>query len=163
MPRASAAAAASALAWQAGALAWQSPLLHRTRRRALLQRPLDTNVDEALSEMSMCPRVSYNLACIMSDNQGKRDEEIDAALAELARSGDQARAAAAGGFAEPSKTPLEMPLERKPELNAPSLGWLSVAPLVLGVFSVVLFVLNALGIFGEGPDLDALVEDWSEL
>ena len=40
---------------------------------------------------------------------------------------------------------------------------LSAAPLVLGGFSVLLFTLNALGLFGDGPDLDKLVEEWSQL
>jgi len=36
---------------------------------------------------------------------------------------------------------------------------LSLAPAILGVFSVILFVLNTFGVFGEGPDLDKLAED----
>jgi hypothetical protein len=39
----------------------------------------------------------------------------------------------------------------------------SAAPLVVGAFSVLLFLLNAVGLFGDGPDLDALVEEWSKL
>eukprot|EP00965_Chrysotila_dentata_P203035 6181478-Pleurochrysis_carterae.AAC.4 len=40
---------------------------------------------------------------------------------------------------------------------------LSALPLVAGAFALVLFVLNAFGLFGEGPDLDALAEEWSKL
>lgn len=49
----------------------------------------------------------------------------------------------------------------EPEPENPLSGALSIAPLVLGALSVGLFLLNNLGTFGEGPDLDALVEEWS--
>ena len=78
---------------------------------------------------------------------------VDAALAELARTGDPASAAAVGGFA--SSSSLEHPAEEFAEDAVPV--WLSVAPPVVGGFSVVLFVLNTFGIFGEGPDLSTLV------
>ena len=42
-------------------------------------------------------------------------------------------------------------------------AFVSAAPLVVGGFSVLLFTLNAVGLFGDGPDLDALVEEWSKL
>jgi hypothetical protein len=40
---------------------------------------------------------------------------------------------------------------------------LSVAPVLLGVFSVGLYLLNQAGLFGDGPDVEALVEEWSNL
>ena len=40
---------------------------------------------------------------------------------------------------------------------------LSVAPLFLGAFSVGLFLLNQIGAFGDGSDIEALVEEWSKL
>ena len=40
---------------------------------------------------------------------------------------------------------------------------LQVAPLVLGAVSIILFILNGIGAFGDGPDLDALVEEWSKI
>ena len=33
----------------------------------------------------------------------------------------------------------------------------------VGVFALLLFVLNTFGLFGEGPDLDALAEEWSKV
>ena len=48
--------------------------------------------------------------------------------------------------------------------NGPEVpAFLSVAPAVIGGFSVLLFLLNSVGLFGEGPDLDALAEEWSKL
>ena len=81
-----------------------------------------------------------------------REERVDAALAELARGGDQAAAAEAGGFTEPFVPPVE-------PIYVP--GWLSVAPPAIGAISILLFVLNSFGIFGEGPDLDALAAQLS--
>lgn len=80
----------------------------------------------------------------------EQQQRIDAALAELARSGDRASAAAAGGFANSSPSEIGEGAEGVP-------AWLSVAPIVVGGFSVALFVLNAYGVFGEGPDLSTLV------
>ena len=87
---------------------------------------------------------------------------IDAALAELKRSGDPARAAVVGGLAEPLEPPPqpEFMLEQPPGVAVP--GWLSTAPLLIGAFSITLFVLNTYGVFGEGPDLDALADGWSK-
>ena len=45
---------------------------------------------------------------------------------------------------------VDEPVEVSPLLTA--------LPLGLGIFSVVLFGLNALGLFGEGPDLDSLAQ-----
>jgi len=42
-------------------------------------------------------------------------------------------------------------------------AFVSAAPLVLGGFSVLLFALNAVGLFGDGPDLDKLVDEWAQL
>lgn len=56
---------------------------------------------------------------------------------------------------------LGVPPEK--EQDDPMMGAISVAPLVVGAFSLGLFLLNAVGAFGEGPDLDALVEEWSKL
>ena len=56
---------------------------------------------------------------------------------------------------------LGVPPEK--EQDDPMMGAISVAPLVVGAFSLRLFLLNAVGAFGEGPDLDALVEEWSKL
>ena len=75
-----------------------------------------------------------------------RQQRIDAALAELARTGDQTSAAAAGGFMQPFEDPS----------HEPPPAWLSVAPAVIGSFSIVLFVLNEYGVFGTGPDLTNL-------
>ena len=56
---------------------------------------------------------------------------------------------------------LGVPAEAEPD--NPMMGAVSVAPLIVGAFSVGLFLLNTVGAFGEGPDLDALVEEWSKL
>lgn len=57
----------------------------------------------------------------------------------------------------------DMGLPKEPE-RAPEVPFfVSIAPLVVGGFSVLLFLLNAVGVFGDGPDLDALVEEWSNL
>ena len=56
---------------------------------------------------------------------------------------------------------LGLPTEPVPEVEIPAI--LQFAPAVLGVFSVLLFLLNGVGLFGEGPDLDALAEEWSKL
>ena len=79
-----------------------------------------------------------------------QQQRVDDALAELKRSGDAARAAAVGGFLT---TPVEQPFN---DVADPVPVWLSVAPPVIGGFSVVLFVLNTFGVFGEGPDLNTL-------
>ena len=52
-----------------------------------------------------------------------------------------------------------------PEAPAPPAvpAFVSAAPLVVGGFSLLLFTLNAVGLFGEGPDLDALVEELSNM
>jgi hypothetical protein len=65
------------------------------------------------------------------------------------------------GKAPSSWADLGLPPEAEPAPAIPQL--LQVAPLVLGGFSVLLFLLNAVGLFGDGPDLDALVEEWSNL
>ena len=70
-----------------------------------------------------------------------RQQRVDAALAELARS------SAGSQVVEPLAQPA-----------VPS--WLSIAPPVIGSISLILFVLNSQGVFGEGPDLDALAA-WS--
>lgn len=51
----------------------------------------------------------------------------------------------------------------EPEPENPLNGILGVAPLVLLFFSVATYLLNQSGAFGEGPDVDALVEEWSKL
>ena len=56
---------------------------------------------------------------------------------------------------------LGLPPEAPPPPAIPA--FLSVAPAVVGGFSVLLYILNAVGLFGEGPDLDALVEEWSKV
>jgi hypothetical protein len=56
---------------------------------------------------------------------------------------------------------LGVPPEK--EQDNPMMGAISVAPLVVGAFSLGLYLLNGFGAFGEGPDLDALVEEWSKL
>ena len=49
--------------------------------------------------------------------------------------------------------------ERKEAQEAPSVpGWLQVAPALLGISSVIIFILNSGGLFGEGPDLDGPVD-----
>ena len=60
----------------------------------------------------------------------------------------------AGGLAEEPPPPL-------PEVVVP--GWLAVAPPVIFAFSIALAVLNSVGAFGEGPDLDALAGEWSRM
>lgn len=54
-----------------------------------------------------------------------------------------------------------LPLEAPPDVGVP--GWLTTLPNVIAVFALGLFLLNQLGIFGEGPDIDALAEEWSKL
>ena len=78
-----------------------------------------------------------------------QQQRVDAALAELARSGDQISAARAGGFLEP----LEQPLPDDALATPPR--WLSYAPPFMGAVSIALFVLNSYGVFGEGPDVVA--------
>ena len=56
---------------------------------------------------------------------------------------------------------MGLPAEPIPQPEIPQL--LQVAPLAIGAFSVLLFLLNTVGLFGEGPDLDALAEEWSKL
>ena len=66
-----------------------------------------------------------------------------------------------GQKAPTSWADMGLPVEPPPPPAVP--GFVSAAPLVVGAFSVILFRLNAIGLFGEGPDLDALVEEWSKL
>ena len=87
------------------------------------------------------------VAAAASADADQQQQRIDAALAELGRSGNLASAAAAGGFSE---QPPEQPAEDVVPV------WLTVAPPAIGGFSVVLFVLNTFGVFGEGPDLNML-------
>jgi hypothetical protein len=56
---------------------------------------------------------------------------------------------------------LGLPAKGPEEPAVPA--FVSYAPLVVGGFSLTLFLLNAVGLFGDGPDLDALVEEWSQL
>ena len=56
---------------------------------------------------------------------------------------------------------LGVPKEAEPD--DANMQMLSVAPLVVGAFSATLFTLNLFGLFGDGPDLDALVDEWSKL
>ena len=50
--------------------------------------------------------------------------------------------------------------ENKPAKDVPSVPFaLQVAPAVLGIFSVIVFILNSGGLFGDGPDLDQLTAD----
>ena len=60
--------------------------------------------------------------------------------------------------------------EKEPEpavsgpLTPDQLDLINQAPLFLGGLSLVLFLFNAIGAFGEGPDLDKLaadLEDWA--
>ena len=70
------------------------------------------------------------------------------------------------GGLEARKAPTswaDLGLPPVPEQDPAVPAFLSAAPIVLGVFSVFLFLLNAVGLFGEGPDLDALVEEWSKV
>ena len=90
------------------------------------------------------------VAAAASPDVDAQQERIDAALAELGRSGNLASAAVAGGFFDPGSDPIE----QLPEDVVPV--WLTVAPPVIGGLSVVLFVLNTFGVFGEGPDLTTL-------
>ena len=87
------------------------------------------------------------VAAAASMDVDEQQQRIDAALAELGRSGDLANAAAVGGFSKEVVGPPE-------EVTVPA--WLTIAPPAVGAFSVVLFVLNAFGVFGEGPDLSTL-------
>ena len=60
---------------------------------------------------------------------------------------------------------LGTPLAAEPDPMADVPGWLSVAPQIIGGFSVTLFLLNQFGVFGSGPsmeEIDALVEEWSK-
>ena len=54
-----------------------------------------------------------------------------------------------------------LPPEPPPPPAVPA--FVSLAPLVVGGFSLTLFLLNGIGLFGEGPDLDKLAEEWSNL
>ena len=56
---------------------------------------------------------------------------------------------------------LGIPLEKDDAPVVPA--FVSQAPLFVGGFSVMLFLLNSFGLFGEGPDLDALAEEWSKM
>ncbi len=38
-------------------------------------------------------------------------------------------------------------------------AFLQIAPALLGIFSVTIFIANSAGVFGEGPDLDKLAAD----
>ena len=75
------------------------------------------------------------------------EQRIDEKLAQLARDQATAAAQAARGFPEPIKQQVDV---------VP--GWLSVAPPAIMGLSVVLSVMNTFGVFGEGPDLSALVK-----
>ena len=66
-----------------------------------------------------------------------------------------------GSKAPTSWADMGLPEEAPPEPEIPAL--LAQAPLVLGGFSVLLFLLNGVGLFGEGPDIDKLAEEWSNL
>ena len=137
----------------ASVTAWQptAPRLHglpRARVAACAESPKQAS-DVALDE----EMVAAAVAAAASSKDAVLTERIDAALAELARGGNQDSAAAAGGF---SRRPSEEPL---PEVAVP--GWLSIAPPAIGAISILLFVLNLYGVFGEGPDLDALANEWS--
>ena len=57
----------------------------------------------------------------------------------------------------------DMGLPMEADRGPPVPAYVTQAPLVVGGFAFGLFVLNAIGIFGEGPDLDALVDEWSKL
>ena len=73
--------------------------------------------------------------------QIEAEQRVDKALAELAHK--QAAARVASDFSEP--------LELQIDSGVPD--WLTVSPPVIMGLSVVLFVLNTFGVFGEGPDL----------
>ena len=93
------------------------------------------------------------VAAAASKPADAQQQRVDAALAELARTGDPASAAHVGGFT--SSSSREQQAEDLAEDAVPV--WLSLAPPLVGSFSVVLFVLNTFGVFGEGPDLSPLM------
>ena len=137
------------LALCTSALAWPSRIpTPRTRARRVICKEVKLSGDVELDP----ELVKFAAADDSADYT--REQRIDAALAELARSGDMALAAAVGGFNEPPEQPSEVSIEPLPDLVVP--GWLNIAPLGIGGFSVVLFVLNSQGFFGEGPDLGVL-------
>ena len=161
--------AVSIMAWQATAIVPTARLPYRSLRTALLAERLKAERQRApgkaavLEEAGERPdlssalwtgvrplagRCGRSVMCMQIDDDAARQQRIDAALEELARSGDQTRAAVAGGMSAPREQQLESYL--------PPPSWLSTAPPLIGGFSILLFVLNIYGVFGEGPDLDAL-------
>lgn len=93
-----------------------------------------------------------------------REEELakkESAAAALRAAEDKLEELNAVEKAPASWADLGLPPEAPPPPAIPA--WLSVAPAVIGGFSVLLFTLNALGLFGDGPDIDALVEEWSKV
>lgn len=81
-------------------------------------------------------------------------EAAEAKLEELNKVDDKSAPASWADLGLPSTPQTEYP-------TVPA--FLQQAPLVIGVFSVLLFGLNQAGLFGEGPDLDALAEEWSKM
>ena len=103
---------------------------------------------------------------IIAEKRLTRQEEEEAKAAtqralEAANAKREAINEVPGQKAPTSWADAGLPPEAPPPPAVPA--FVSAAPLVVGGFSVLLFTLNAVGAFGEGPDLDALVEEWSKL
>ena len=133
------------IALLAASSAWQ-PALHAASRTSLA----------GLALRSTCVQLNDRL----TPQQKKAEQERRQALIEAANSKLE-QLNEVEKLAPTSWADLGVPKEAEPDLGVSSL--LSTAPLVLGVFSIGLFLLNSFGAFGEGPDLDALVEEWSKL
>lgn len=116
------------------------------QRQAYLNLNLD---EETVKTAAAAASSSASVRSVRPSERKAQQQRVDAALAELARSGDQISAARAGGFLEP----LEQPLPDDALATPPR--WLSYAPPFMGAVSIALFVLNSYGVFGEGPDVGA--------
>ncbi len=90
----------------------------------------------------------------MDEGETSTDDLLRAAEEKLERLQEQDNA-------PKSWADLGLPPEPEPPPAVPAvLQW---APLAVGGFALGLFALNAIGVFGEGPDLDAWVNEMSEV
>ena len=124
-------------------LAYQPPLVARPRASAL-RRTMPPLLQQSPYEKEQARKAEAKAAI------EKAEEKLETLNEVGGRSGSPS-----------SWADLGLPTEPVPEVEIPAI--LQFAPAVLGVFSVLLFLLNGVGLFGEGPDLDALAEEWSKL
>ena len=120
----------------------------------LAATPLAALARPALTRASLAAPRRSRLVVASGDPEPARKQSVEEALAAAEERLEAAPSnyKSLGDLGNPVK-PVEPPA-------VPAV--LSAAPLVVGAFSVLLFVLNAFGLFGDGPGLDELAREWSQ-